>query len=200
MKKKYIVCLLVILLFTLTACKNNENELEKIVSNISLSGNLVTNKVYYHNVAEYDGSKSNFILRFLGIDKKVWIEYTGLTDLSIELSRVKTTVNGKKIHVFIPKTKVSKCYAKNDNPEDIVFYSSDGNIFNLGNVSASEGSEALAIAQNIMCDAVKNDQELLRKAQKRAESLIKEKIKAFTEKSNVSYTIEWEYEDNDYVE
>lgn len=200
MKKKYIVCLLVILLFTLTACKNNENELEKIVSNISLSGNLVTNKVYYHNVAEYDGSKSNFILRFLGIDKKVWIEYTGLTDLSIELSRVKTTVNGKKIHVFIPKTKVSKCYAKNDNPEDIVFYSSDGNIFNLGNVSASEGSEALAIAQNIMCDAVKNDQELLRKAQKRAESLIKEKIKAFTEKSNVSYTIEWEYEDNDCVE
>ena len=200
MKKRYIISLLLLFLFTTTACKNDNTDLEKIVSNISLSGNLVTNKVYYHNVAEYDGSKANFLLRLFGIDKKIWIEYTGLTDLSIELSRVKTSVHGNKIHVFIPKTKVSKCYAKNDGPDDIVFYGSDGSIFNLGSVSTSEGSEALALAQTVMCDAVKNDKELLRKAQKRAESLIKEKIKAFTEESDSSYSIEWEYEENNYDE
>ena len=199
MRKSYIIVLLLLLL-TMTACGSNEKELEQVVSNISFSGVLETNKVYYHNVAEYDGSKSNFFLRLFGIDKKVWIEYTGLTDLGIELSGVKASVNGNKIHVVIPKTKVGKCYAVNEKPGDIVFYSSDGAIFNLGNVSADEGSEALTLAQTVMCNAVKQDKELLRRAQKRAESILKEKINAFTKDSNASYTIEWEYEDNVYEE
>ena len=197
MKKIYIV-IIILLMFTTTSCKKETFDLEKSVSNISLFGNLVTNKVYYHNVAEFDGSDSNFFLRLFGINKKVWIEYTGLTDLSIELSDVKPTVNGNKIHVFIPKTKIGKCYVQNENVNDIIFYTSDGNIFNLGNVSTKEGAEALSEAQKLMCDAVKSDKELLRKAQKRAESLIKDKIKAFTNGSDSSYTVEWEYEDNIY--
>ena len=193
--KKYIICLLFILLFA-TACKNDNVDLEKSISKISLTGDLVTKKIYYHNVAEYDGSKSNFFLRMFGIDKKAWIEYTGLTDLSIDLTAVKITTDGKKIHVFIPKTKINKVYVKNDEPGDIVFYNSKGDIFNLSNVSSSEGVEALSVAQNEMTNDVKNNTQLLRMAQIRAKNLIEEKIKLFTEESNISYTIEWEYEEN----
>ena len=193
--KKYIVCLIFILILV-TGCKSNNVDLEKNISRITLTGDLVTKKLYYHNVAEYDGSKSNFFLRLLGIDKKAWIEYTGLTDLSIDLTQVKITTNGNKIHVFIPKTKINRVYVKNDNPDDIIFYNSDGKIFNLGNVSSSEGTEALTAAQNKMTELVKADTGLLRMAQIRAKTLIEEKIKEFTKESESSYSIEWEYEDN----
>ena len=186
------------MLLITTACGKDNQELEKTVSKITLTGDLVTKKIYYHNVAEYDGSKSSFFLRVFGIDKKAWIEYTGLTDLSIDLTEVKITTNGNKIHVFIPKTKINKVYVKNDDPSDITFYNSKGDIFNLGNVSSAEGVEALKVAQEEMTKDVKANTQLLRMAQIRAKNLIEEKIKVFTEESNLSYTIEWEYEDNNY--
>ena len=195
MKKRYVIYL-ILLLFITTACGKDNTELEKAVSKISLTGDLVTKKVYYHNVAEYDGSKSSFFLRLFGIDKKAWIEYTGLTDLSIDLTSVKITTNGNKIHVFIPKTKINKVYVKNDDPSDIIFYNSNGDIFNLGNVSSAEGVEALKVAQQEMAEDVKANTQLLRMAQIRAKNLIEEKIKVFIEESNLSYTIEWEYEEN----
>ncbi len=195
MKKRYIICLIIMFIF-ITACKNDNVDLEKSVSKISLTGDLVTEKLYYHNVAEYDGSKSSFFLRLFGIDKKAWIEYTGLTDLSIDLTGVKITTDGKKIHVFIPKTKINKVYVKNDNKEDIIFYNSNGDIFNLGNVSSAEGIEALKVAQEKMTEDVKANTQLLRMAQIRAKNLIEEKIKLFTEEANANYTIEWEYEEN----
>ncbi len=195
MKKRYIICLIIMFIF-ITACKNDNVDLEKSVSKISLTGDLVTEKLYYHNVAEYDGSKSSFFLRLFGIDKKAWIEYTGLTDLSIDLTGVKITTDGKKIHVFIPKTKINKVYVKNDNKEDIIFYNSNGDIFNLGNVSSAEGIEALKVAQEKMTEDVKANTQLLRMAQIRANNLIEEKIKLFTEEANANYTIEWEYEEN----
>lgn len=193
--KKYIICL-ILLLIIVTGCKKDTVELEKSVSRITLTGDLVTKKLYYHNVAEYDGSKSNFFLRLLGIDKKAWIEYTGLTDLSIDLTAVKITTSGNKIHVFIPKAKINRVYVKNDDSSDIVFYNSDGKIFNLGNVSSSEGTEALKAAQEKMTELVKSDTGLLRMAQIRAKTLIEEKIREFTKESDSSYSIEWEYEDN----
>ena len=197
MKKRYILIFIIMLLIT-TACGKDNQELEKTVSKITLTGDLVTKKIYYHNVAEYDGSKSSFFLRVFGIDKKAWIEYTGLTDLSIDLTEVKITTNGNKIHVFIPKTKINKVYVKNDDPSDIVFYNSKGDIFNLGNVSSAEGVEALKVAQEEMTEDVKANTQLLRMAQIRAKNLIEEKIKVFTEESGLSYTIEWEYEENIY--
>jgi hypothetical protein len=87
-------------------------------------------------------------------------------------------------------------YLKNDDKEDIIFYNSNGDIFNLGNVSSAEGIEALKVAQEKMTEDVKANTQLLRMAQIRAKNLIEEKIKLFTEESNIDYTIEWEYEEN----
>ena len=194
MKKIFIACLVGLVFFT-TSCKKKDNvDLEKVVSSIQLTGDLVTKKVYYHNVAEYDDN--NFFMRLLGVDKKVWIEYTGLADLMIELGSVEKKVEGNKIYVRIPKTKISKVYVQNDNASDIVFYTPDGQIFNLGNVSSSEGTKALQYAQEKMTQAIKEDLSLLRMAQTRASRLIEEKIKEFASDSDYSYTIIWEYEDN----
>ena len=194
--KKRIIIVLVLLLLVTTSCKKDKVDLSKIASAISSSDSLVTNKVYYHNVAEYEGG--SFLLRLLGIDKKVWIEYTGLTDLSIPLGEVKTTIDGDKIHVLIPKVKIDRCYVQNENDTDFTFYTPDGSIFHLGDVSSSEGTEAFKKAQNDMCEAVKHDTDLLRRAQRRAENLLKEKIRVLTEDSDALYSVIWEYADNIY--
>lgn len=195
MKKKYIICLIIMILFT-TACGSN-TKLEESISKISLTGDLVTKKVYYHNVADFDGSRSNFFLRLFGIDKKAWIEYTGLTDLSIDLTKVKITADGRKIHVVIPKTTIHKAYVMNEREDDIIFYTSDGKIFNFGSVSSSEGVEALSLAQNAMYEAVKKDTSLLRMAQIRAKGIIEEKIVELAKEADVTYTIDWTYEENE---
>jgi hypothetical protein len=84
----------------------------------------------------------------------------------------------------------------NEREDDIIFYTSDGKIFDFGSVSSSEGVEALSLAQNMMYEAVKNDTSLLRMAQIRAKSIIEEKISELAKDADVSYTIDWTYEDN----
>ena len=195
MKKVYIL-LIILLLTCVTACKKDNIELEKSLSKMSLTGDLITKKVYYHNVAEYDGSNSNFFRRVFGIDKKAWIEYTGLVDLGIDLTQVKITADGNKIHVLIPKTKLNKATVKNTKSDDIIIYNSDGSILKLGEVSASEGTEAIGVAQKTMMENVEKDTQLLRMAQIRAKNVLEEKIKSFIGESDSSYYIEWEYVDN----
>lgn len=195
MKKRYVL-LIILLLLCVTACKNDDIELEKSLSKMTFTGDLITKKVYYHNVAEYDGSKSNFFRRLFGIDKKAWIEYTGLVDLGIDLTEVKVSTEGKKIRVLIPRARLNKATVKNTKSDDIVIYNSDGSIFNLGEVSASEGTEAIGVAQQAMMENVQKDTQLLRMAQIRAKNILEERIKAFIDESDSSYYIEWEYVDN----
>ena len=80
MKKKIIIgiVLLIVLVFVwlvMGVGKNDIESLEKNISKIELSGDLVTLKTYYHNVAEVQKEAGTGIAHWFEKDRKLWIEY-----------------------------------------------------------------------------------------------------------------------------
>lgn len=200
-KKIYIIISLLIVLclvvFWFISDKDNIESLEKNLSKIELSGDLVTLETYYHNVAEVEKDAGTGIAHWFEKDRKLWIEYTGIVKVGIDLSNVKINTKGDIITVFIPKAKIigkPNVLAEEFNKKS--FLDSKDGILNKNELTTQDATKAMAFAQSTMQDSVRNDSQLLKTAQKRARNLIEEYINQFSGISDTLYTIKWEYEEN----
>lgn len=195
-KKKILITIIAFILLTTGCQKNDIKNLEKNLTNMDLTGDLITEKVYYHNVADYDKKAEDGIFHIFDQDRKLWVEYTGTVELGIDLTKVKVTPKGDKIHVFIPKTKILNPNVEKKESKDIVFYDNKEGWFNSNKLTMEDSTEAMNFAQKSMVETVQKDTQLLRISQIRAKYLIEERIKQFGKVSEELYTIEWEYEEN----
>ena len=202
MKKKiYIIISLLVVLCVVwlgfRLSKDDVESLEKNLSKIELSGELVTLETYYHNVAEVEKKAGTGITHLFEKDRKLWIEYTGTVKVGIDLSNVKISTKGDIITVFVPKAEIigkPDVLAKEFNKES--FLDSKDGILNKNKLTTEDATNAMNLAQETMQDSVKNDSQLLATAQKRARNLIEEYINQFSGISDTLYSIKWEYEDN----
>lgn len=197
----YIIVLILIILcligFGLYSNKNNVKNLEKNISKIELSGDLVTLETYYHNVAEVEKDAGSGIAHWFEKNRKLWIEYTGIVKIGIDMSNVEINTNDSQITVFIPKAKIiGKPDVLNEDFSKGSFIDSEDGLLNKNKITAEESTEAMKLAQNTMQDSVKNDSQLLNTAQRRAKNLIEEYITQISGISNDLYNIKWEYEKN----
>ena len=200
-KKIYIIIVILIVLclvgFGLQFCKNDVEDLEKNVSKIELSGDLVTLETYYHNVAEVTKDAGTGIAHWFEKDRKLWIEYTGIVKVGIDLSKVKIDTNGDQITVFIPKAEIiGKPDVLDEEFSRESFIDSEDGLLNKNKITIEDSTKAIEVAQNTMQDSVRNNSQLLATAQKRARNLIEEYINQFSGISDTLYSIKWEYEDN----
>ena len=103
MKRKKIVCLLVISMLCIGGCgdKNQKKEEEADFSAISSVCELATLKCYYHNVAKSTKEKGSGLAHLGEKERKFWIEYTGVVKIGIEMSDVKT-LREKRVVGILP--------------------------------------------------------------------------------------------------
>lgn len=200
-KKTYIIIAILIVLgivvFALRFCKNDVETVEKNVAKIELSGDLVTLETYYHNVAEVTKEAGTGIAHWFEKDRKLWIEYTGIVKVGIDMSNVKINANGDQITVFIPKAEIiGKPDVLDEEFSRKSFIDSEDGLINKNKITIEDSTKAMEVAQSTMQDSVKNDSQLLKTAQKRARNLIEEYINQFIGISDTLYSIKWEYEDN----
>ena len=200
-KVLYIIIPIVIILcligFMTDFGKNDVEDLEKNISKIELSGDLVTLETYYHNVAEVEKEAGSGIAHWFEKDRKLWIEYTGIVKIGIDMSRVKIETNGDQITVFIPKAEIiGKPDVLDEEFSKESFIDSQDGLLNKNKITIEDSTKAMEVAQSTMQDSVKNDSNLLSTAQKRARNLIEEYINQFSGISNTLYSIKWEYEPN----
>lgn len=197
MKKKINLSIILISILILTGCSNDKlSDLEKNLSNIELTGDLVVQKVYYHNVAEYTKEKDDGILHIFDTDRELWVEYTGTVELGIDLTKVKIETKGNKIEVFIPKTKILTPSIEQKASDSFKIYDSKDGLLNSNNLTMTDSTKAVKEAQEEMLDTVKKDTQLLRTAQLRSKNLIEERISIFSEIDESEYVINWTYEEN----
>lgn len=177
--------------------KHNVKNLETNISKIELSGDLVTLETYYHNVAEVNKEAGSGIVHWFEKDRKLWIEYTGIVKIGIDMSNVKIDTNANQITVFIPKAKIiGKPSILNEEFNRGSFLDSKDGLLNKNVITAEESTVAMKIAQDMMQDSAKNNSQLLNTAQRRAKNLIEEYINQLSGISNDLYNIKWEYEKN----
>lgn len=199
-----IICIVISILivlcfigFMLGFGKQDVEDLGKNISKIELSGDLVTLETYYHNVAEVEKEAGSGIAHLFEKDRKMWIEYTGIVKVGIDMSNVKIETNGNQITVFIPKAKImGKPDVLDEEFSRESFIDSKDGLINKNKITMEDATNAMEIAQNTMQDSVKKDSQLLKTAQKRAKNLIEEYINQFSGISDTLYNIKWEYEEN----
>ena len=190
MKRKKIVCLLVISMLCIGGCgdKNQKKEEEADFSAISSVCELATLKCYYHNVAKSETEASG-LFKWLGKGyKKIWTEYSGIVELGIDVSKVsveKPTADGV-VKVTIPDAEILNV----DLDEDSMSEPLTDTGF-MTEITKEEETEALAEAQNHMEETAKENGNLLNQAKERAKSLIEGYVKNVGEQIGKEYTVEW---------
>ena len=192
MKKIAIIMLITILTGMLLGCSQNEDiTKEPDISQIRSICNLATLECYYHNVAKSTKTAGSGIGSIGEVDRKFWVEYTGIARIGIDISEVDIQIKENVVTVKIPDAKLlSINISENDLNEDS-FISSGDSWFNKNKITVEDQTAAIKEAQQTMTETVKNDSSLLLSAQNRAKELIENYIIQIEELTGVDYTIEW---------
>lgn len=198
MKEKRVIAILLMLTLmmgSLQGCSKKETPVPELTQVRSIC-NLATLKCYYHNVALSEKEASNFLEK----DKKFWIEYTGIANVGIDMSKVQMKIDGEKVKVTLPSAKLLNIsIEENDLNENSYFFSDDGIFKNK--ITADDQAKAINDAQEEMKKEVRENTAVMASAQNRAKTLIENYIKQLGEASGTEYQIEWNYiEDKDEPE
>ena len=189
MKRKKILCLLVISMLCLTECADKKEEKKEAdFSAIQSVCELATLKCYYHNVAKSETEASG-LFKWLGTGyKKIWTEYSGIVELGVDVSKVSVSKPSKDgvVKVTIPDAEILSV----DLDEDSMGEPLTDTGF-MTKITKEEETEALAEAQNHMEETANENGNLLNQAKERAKSLIEGYVKNVGEQIGKEYTVEW---------
>lgn len=189
MKRKKILCLLVISMLCLTGCADKKGEKKEAdFSAIQSVCELATLKCYYHNVAKSETEASG-LFKWLGTGyKKIWTEYSGIVELGVDVSKVSVSKPSKDgvVKVTIPDAEILSV----DLDEDSMGEPLTDTGF-MTKITKEEETEALAEAQNHMEETANENGNLLNQAKERAKSLIEGYVKNVGEQIGKEYTVEW---------
>jgi len=225
MKKLFPAAIVVLMsLSILCACGNKEEEVtqkkfsdmnyDQLELNLSLPENitnllkpdvkqiknicvLATNKVYFHNIAKATKEKGSGINSLLKEDRRFWFEYSGTAEIGIDMSEVQMTIEGDRIIVTMPHSKLlsdieidSKSYTI-----DSIVAESDAWAKTNNSITAADVTAAINRANNDMKNKIANDKSLMVSADQKAQDLIENYIEKFSAKSKINYQVEFHYTD-----
>lgn len=178
-----LACLL--MLFALTSCAPKKIiDVKPDILQIHNICELATLECIYQNVAEINKSKTHFT----ETDRKMWIEYTGIAKVGVDIEDIKMSVNGTVVNIEIPEpTVLSKEY----DEKSFIHYANKDRMLDKNAISADEQNQAIAIAQNEMVKNIMNNKSLLNNSSIRVKALIENYINQIGELSGIEYTINW---------
>ena len=198
MRKTAIVFVLILVISMFSGCaqKSEANPKEPDITQIRSICNLATLECYYHNVAKSEKKVGSGISHLGEVDRKFWIEYTGIAKIGIDMSKVDMKIEGEKVTVFIPNAKLLSIDISETDLNEKSYITSGDSWLNNNKITADDQTSAINNAQSTMAESVKNNSSLLLSAQSRAQELIENYIVQLGQLSNIEYKIEWVYENN----
>lgn len=184
----FLLLLVVTALVVFPKLKDNTTNLVEF-SSVDKICELATLRCYYHNVAEYEKQPDGFFRYglFQYGYKKLWMEYNGIVEVGIDVSKVQVNppdINGV-VEIYVPEAQ-------------IVGISSDENSINtitdtgvLTSITTKEKSDAFSKAQADMRESAQNDHSILLQAHNNAKSLLRQYIINVGEQLGQQYTVRW---------
>lgn len=189
MKNTKFTCVILITLLSINCLFGCGSQKQKPdFSSIKSVCELSTLKCYYHNVATYE-KNAHGLLKFFGSGyKKIWIEYSGIVNLGIDINKVDISEpdTNNVITIKIPDAEVqSTSLDKSTLSEPLT----DKGVFTK--ITTEEKTEALSSAQQNMKETAQKDTSLLAQAKEHAKLILQGYIDNLGEEFNEEYTIKW---------
>ncbi len=190
MKRKNIVILIVLLLLVITGCGKKNADVKPSLSQVRNISDLATVKAYYHNVAKVEKKKGQGLTHLFEVDRKYWIEYTGVVKIGIKMSSITIDEKDNVVTINMPRAEILSHHCENYN-DDSIYKNEDG--FNENKIEDSEINEAIKKADEEMLEKVKNNQSLFNRAEDGAEKLIQNYIEQVGKISGKKYEVKFVY-------
>lgn len=190
MKRKNIVILIVLLLLAITGCGKKNPDVKPSLSQVRNISDLATVKAYYHNVAKVEKKKGQGLTHLFEVDRKYWIEYTGVVKIGIKMSSITIDEKDNVVTINMPRAEILSHHCENYN-DDSIYKNEDG--FNENKIEDSEINEAIKKADEEMLEKVKNNQSLFNRAEDGAEKLIQNYIEQVGKISGKKYEVKFVY-------
>ncbi len=194
MKKIKYMMLIAISMALLTGCeKKDMNKRQPELSQMRTICNLATLETYYHNVAKITDKPVDPGLSglFQRKDRTMWIEYTGIARIGIDMSKVNMKMDGNKVTISLPDAEILSIEVDHDIDKSSYYYSEDNALFFKNEFTAKDQTTAIADGQKKMRETIENNSQLLMQAQERAKNLIEKYIVELGNISDQKYDIEW---------
>lgn len=189
MKNTKSTCVILITLLSINCLFGCGSQKQKPdFSSIKSVCELSTLKCYYHNVATYEKNAHGLLKVFGSGYKKIWIEYSGIVNLGIDINKVDISEpdTNNVITIKIPDAEVqSTSLDKSTLSEPLT----DKGVFTK--ITTEEKTEALSSAQQNMKETAQKDTSLLAQAKEHAKLILQGYINNLGEEFNDEYTIKW---------
>ncbi len=189
MKNTKFTCVILITLLSINCLFGCGSQKQKPdFSSIKSVCELSTLKCYYHNVATYEKNAHGLLKVFGSGYKKIWIEYSGIVNLGIDINKVDISEpdTNNEITIKIPDAEVqSTSLDKSTLSEPLT----DKGVFTK--ITTEEKTEALSSAQQNMKETAQKDTSLLAQAKEHAKLILQGYINNLGEEFNEEYTIKW---------
>ena len=199
MRRIYVIFIFA-LTFSLIGCgaKKDKEEPEKNPVKLETSQmqtvcELATLECYYHNTAKLNSEKK---VLFWNTSKRLWIEYSGIVKVGIDLSKFDMSVEDNVVTIAIPDAKILGCEVDDASLSADTFYSETKGL-GSGKVGANDQTKAFQAAQEGMLAAVQEDESLLLQAKVRAQTLLENYVKNIGDAIGIDYEIRWENVEED---
>lgn len=151
---------------------------------------LATLRCYYHDVAEYEEQPEDRLLHniFQYGYKKFWIEYDGIIEVGVDVSKVKVNEPDKNgvVKIYVPKAEILNIQADLESMGDWI---SETGMFTK--ITIAEKSEAFSKAQETMRINAQKDNNILLQAQENAKELLRQYVINVGKDLGEEYTVEW---------
>lgn len=172
-----------------TGCSSSQERQKADFSGVNSVCELATLRCYYHNVAKAENEASGLLAGLLKTGyKKLWIEYSGVVEVGIDVSQVEVgepDENGV-VQVHIPDAEVLTITLDENSIADPVI---DKGLFT--DITTEEITNAVAIAQEDMEKTAYENTAILAQAKNRAKLVLEEYIRGVGETIGETYTVEW---------
>ena len=193
MKKRIRLGVILICSCVLCGCGKEQQTLLPEEEKIRQICELSTLECEFNNVAKGEKTKGEGISHVGEKDRKYWIEYIGIVKLGIDVSKVSLEIEENNVVISMPQAELQYIGIKDDSYNEESIITSQDAFFNKNKITVEEQKEAITNAQENMKETILESEDLMRKAQDRAKSLIENYIINIGNATGVTYNIEWKY-------
>ena len=182
LKKYSIILLLILMICMLSGCGKQE---KADFSSVNKIAQLSVFDCYYHNVASFEDPGNQFVIKYG--NKKVWIEYTGVVSIGIDISKLKLVEkDGNTVEIQIPPVRVLGSKIEQGGIDRVLIENGT-----FASITKEEEFAAINEAQKCMEETASKDTGLLFQGQERVKYLIENYVKTIGNQIGKNYTIEW---------
>ncbi len=187
---------LMILSVTLTGCshKSTQSKEQPPAAEQLTTGQLrsvcelATLECYYHNTAKSSTDKK---VLFWNTNKKLWMEYSGIVKIGIDISRLDLQITGQVVTITLPEAKIISCKIDETSLSEDTFYTEQTGL-GAEKITAQDQTDAFEKAQQTMLEEAQKDESLLLQAQERARTLLLNYVNNIADTIGTEYEVRWE--------